>query len=224
MHAIRVPCDLSPFPTTYKYLGLELNIHLLKWRYIFLENVLINFWVVVMGNCKIPEVGGGNSCVFVSSYEVYNEMLWSLFWSASLCYRYKLGFCPNGPDCRYRHAKLPAPPPPVEEVLQKIQQLASYNHGNANRFYQNRNPNYSQQAEKPQYQQIPNGANQVSKTIVTESPNIQQRLQQSTPSQPAASQVQPQNISNGQQTQANRSSTPLPQGTSRCVQSYKVFY
>ncbi|KAG2290993.1 hypothetical protein Bca52824_037662 [Brassica carinata] len=41
------------------------------------------------------------------------------------CNMYKLGFCPNGPDCRYRHAKLPGPPPPVEEVLQKIQQLTS---------------------------------------------------------------------------------------------------
>ncbi|KAE8671128.1 hypothetical protein F3Y22_tig00111993pilonHSYRG00080 [Hibiscus syriacus] len=29
--------------------------------------------------------------------------------------RYKLGFCPNGPNCRYTHAKLPGPPPPVEE-------------------------------------------------------------------------------------------------------------
>ncbi|CDY52193.1 BnaAnng11340D, partial [Brassica napus] len=54
------------------------------------------------------------------------------------CNMYKLGFCPNGPDCRYRHAKLPGPPPPVEEVLQKIQQLTSYNYG-PNRFYQPRN-------------------------------------------------------------------------------------
>ncbi|KAA3460961.1 30-kDa cleavage and polyadenylation specificity factor 30 [Gossypium australe] len=42
------------------------------------------------------------------------------------CNMYKLGFCPNGPDCRYRHAKLPGPPPPVEEVLQKIQQLSVF--------------------------------------------------------------------------------------------------
>ncbi|KAJ6416879.1 hypothetical protein OIU84_002711 [Salix udensis] len=28
---------------------------------------------------------------------------------------YKLGFCPNGPDCRYRHAKLPGPPPQMEK-------------------------------------------------------------------------------------------------------------
>ncbi|KAK4421049.1 cleavage and polyadenylation specificity factor 30 [Sesamum alatum] len=68
---------------------------------------------------------------------------------------YKLGFCPNGPDCRYRHAKLPGPPPPVEEVLQKIQQLASYNHGNTNKFFQNRNTTYTQQTEKSQLPQGP---------------------------------------------------------------------
>jgi hypothetical protein len=34
---------------------------------------------------------------------------------------YKLGFCPNGPDCRYRHQKLPGPPPLVEQNLQKLQ-------------------------------------------------------------------------------------------------------
>eukprot|EP00958_Prasinococcus_capsulatus_P010560 scaffold1033_cov408-Prasinococcus_capsulatus_cf.AAC.8 len=33
------------------------------------------------------------------------------------CYMYKLGFCVNGPHCRYRHNKLPAPPPPLEETL-----------------------------------------------------------------------------------------------------------
>ncbi|KAB5521170.1 hypothetical protein DKX38_025489 [Salix brachista] len=55
------------------------------------------------------------------------------------CNMYKLGFCPNGPDCRYRHAKLPGPPPPVEEVVQKIQQLNSYNHGTSNKNFQQRN-------------------------------------------------------------------------------------
>ncbi|CAI7848019.1 unnamed protein product, partial [Closterium sp. NIES-53] len=34
---------------------------------------------------------------------------------------YKLGFCPNGPDCRYRHMKLPGPPPPVEALAEKFQ-------------------------------------------------------------------------------------------------------
>ncbi|KAL2484361.1 30-kDa cleavage and polyadenylation specificity factor 30 [Forsythia ovata] len=51
------------------------------------------------------------------------------------CNMYKLGFCPNGPDCRYRHAKLPGPPPPVEEVLQKIQHFTSHNYGNSNRYF-----------------------------------------------------------------------------------------
>ncbi|KAJ6377477.1 hypothetical protein OIU76_026448 [Salix suchowensis] len=43
---------------------------------------------------------------------------------------YKLGFCPNGPGCRYRHAKLPGPPPQAVEAVQKTQQLNSYNYGN----------------------------------------------------------------------------------------------
>nr|VDC98223.1 unnamed protein product [Brassica oleracea] len=62
------------------------------------------------------------------------------------CNMYKLGFCPNGPDCRYRHAKLPGPPPPVEEVLQKIQQLTSY--------IQTQEPgNLQQQLQQPQQSQ-----------------------------------------------------------------------
>ncbi|GAB4840666.1 30-kDa cleavage and polyadenylation specificity factor 30 [Ancistrocladus abbreviatus] len=70
------------------------------------------------------------------------------------CNMYKLGFCPNGPDCRYGHAKLPGPPPPVEEVLQKIPRLSSFNYGASNRFFQSRGPNYSQQG--PQASQSSN--------------------------------------------------------------------
>ncbi|CAL5412567.1 unnamed protein product [Camellia sinensis] len=132
------------------------------------------------------------------------------------CNMYKLGFCPNGPDCRYRHAKLPGPPPPVEEVLQKIQQMTSYNYGNSNRFFQNRNSNYPQQTEKPQFPQGPNAANQATaaKSSTTESPNmqLQQQVQQS---QQQVGQTQIQNFPNGQQNQGNKSSTPLPQGISR---------
>ncbi|KAL3522832.1 hypothetical protein ACH5RR_015666 [Cinchona calisaya] len=131
------------------------------------------------------------------------------------CNMYKLGFCPNGPDCRYRHAKLPGPPPPVEEVLQKIQQLTSYNYGNTNRFLQNRNPNYLQQSEKSQFPQIPNGANQVAKPTTAESPAVQQQQPQGPQSQQQVSQAQTQNLPNGQQNQANRTATSLPQGTSR---------
>ncbi|KAL3851522.1 hypothetical protein ACJIZ3_013404 [Penstemon smallii] len=128
------------------------------------------------------------------------------------CNMYKLGFCPNGPDCRYRHAKLPGPPPPVEEVLQKIQQLTSYNFGNSNRFFQNRNTNNGQQTEKSNLSQGPNDTILVGKTSVTESAQLPQQGQQS---QQQGSQGQIQNIPNGQQNQASRNATPLPQGSSR---------
>ncbi|GER48911.1 cleavage and polyadenylation specificity factor30 [Striga asiatica] len=127
------------------------------------------------------------------------------------CHMYKLGFCPNGPDCRYRHAKLPGPPPPVEEVLQKIQQLTSNNYGN-NRYFQNRN---NQQTDRSQFPQGSNGMHQVGRS--TESGNIHQQPQQIEQSQQQGSQGQMQNISNGQQNQASKTATPLPQGTSRCV-------
>ena len=29
---------------------------------------------------------------------------------------YKLGFCVYGPQCRYRHTRLPAPPPEPESI------------------------------------------------------------------------------------------------------------
>ena len=32
------------------------------------------------------------------------------------CNMYKLGFCVHGPNCRFRHLKLPAPPPPPESA------------------------------------------------------------------------------------------------------------
>ncbi|CAK9142872.1 unnamed protein product [Ilex paraguariensis] len=135
---------------------------------------------------------------------------------------YKLGFCPNGPDCRYRHAKLPGPPPPVEEVLQKIQHLISHNYANSNRFFQNRN--YPQQTDRSQ---LPQGTSvdQVVNPTTRESPNVQQQQQpqQVQPSQHHVSQVHEQNLSSGQQNQANRTATPLPQGISRFVQSSKVF-
>ncbi|CAA0827573.1 30-kDa cleavage and polyadenylation specificity factor 30 [Striga hermonthica] len=126
------------------------------------------------------------------------------------CHMYKLGFCPNGPDCRYRHAKLPGPPPPVEEVLQKIQQLTSNNYGN-NRYFQNRN---NQQTDRSQFPQGSNGMHQVGRS--TESGNIHQQPQQiEQSSQQQGSQGQMQNISNGQQIQASKTATPLPQGSSR---------
>uniref|UniRef100_A0A2P2ILE8 Cleavage and polyadenylation specificity factor CPSF30-like n=1 Tax=Rhizophora mucronata TaxID=61149 RepID=A0A2P2ILE8_RHIMU len=142
------------------------------------------------------------------------------------CNMYKLGFCPNGPDCRYRHVKLPGPPPPVEEMLQKIQQLTSYNHGNPNKFFQQKGAGFSHQNEKSQFSQGPStiGQGAAGKPSVTESANIQQQQQQQAQqSQQPASQPQVQNFTNGMPNQGNRTATPLPQGISRCVQSPEVF-
>nr|GMD07352.1 30-kDa cleavage and polyadenylation specificity factor 30-like [Ipomoea batatas] len=130
------------------------------------------------------------------------------------CNMYKLGFCPNGPDCRYRHAKLPGPPPPVEEVLQKIQHLSSYNYGYSNKFSQNRNANFAPQAEKSQNAQGPTGASQAIKTSTTESAFPQQQPNQQV-QQVQQQGSQGQTPSTGQQNQTNRSAIPLPQGTSR---------
>ncbi|KAH8519065.1 hypothetical protein H0E87_000765 [Populus deltoides] len=118
------------------------------------------------------------------------------------CNMYKLGFCPNGPDCRYRHAKLPGPPPPVEEVVQKIQQLNSYNGVTSNKNFQQRNAGFSQQIEK--------SPNTIIKPSGTESANVQQQQQQ----------TQTPHLTNGQHQQPqqpnplNRIATPLP-GISR---------
>lgn len=135
--------------------------------------------------------------------------------------RYKLGFCPNGPDCRYRHAKLPGPPPPVEEILQKIQHLNSYNYNN-NKFFQQRNAGSTQQ---PQLVQGSSAVNQgvTGKPSLTEPANVQQQ-QQVQQSQQQGGQNQVQNVPNGLPHQANRTASTLPQGKSRCVQSPKVFF
>ncbi|GAV74879.1 YTH domain-containing protein [Cephalotus follicularis] len=132
------------------------------------------------------------------------------------CNMYKLGFCPNGPDCRYRHAKLPAPPPSVEEVLQKIQQLSSYNYGASNKFFQHRVAGPPQQMDRNQFSQGPNTVNQglVGKLSTAESAPVQQQ-QQVQQSQQQISQTQIQSLPNGMSNQANRITTSLPQGISR---------
>ncbi|TYK00526.1 30-kDa cleavage and polyadenylation specificity factor 30-like [Cucumis melo var. makuwa] len=130
------------------------------------------------------------------------------------CNMYKFGFCPNGPDCRYRHAKLPGPPPPVEEILQKIQHLGSYNYGPSNKFFTQRGVGLSQQNEKSQFPQVPAITTQgvTGKPSAAESANVQQ--QQGQQSAPQASQTPVQNLSNGQPNQLNRNATSLPQGIS----------
>lgn len=116
------------------------------------------------------------------------------------CNMYKLGFCPNGSDCRYRHAKLSGPPPPVEEVLQKIQQLTSYNHG-PNRFYQPRNVAPQLGDVKPQVQFQTQGQLQ-------ESGNLQQQQPQQTQHQ--VSQTQTPNPA-----EQTSHAHPLPRGVNR---------
>ncbi|XP_050223914.1 30-kDa cleavage and polyadenylation specificity factor 30 [Mercurialis annua] len=141
------------------------------------------------------------------------------------CNMYKLGFCPNGPDCRYRHAKLPGPPPPVEEVLQKIQQLNSYNYGSSNKFFQHKGAGFQQQADnKSQFSHGPNNVAQglATKPSGTESANAhmpqqqqQQQLGQGQLSQQLVAQNPTQNPPNGQPIQPNKTAIPLPQGISR---------
>lgn len=132
------------------------------------------------------------------------------------CNMYKLGFCPNGPDCRYRHAKLPGPPPPVEEVLQKIQHLNSYNYNTSNKFFQQRNGGFPQQPDRSQPAQVPNSFNQgvVVKPSAAESANVQQP-QQFLQTQQQVGQTQTQSLPNGLASQANRAALPLPPGISR---------
>ncbi|KAL6198478.1 hypothetical protein ACLB2K_028267 [Fragaria x ananassa] len=131
------------------------------------------------------------------------------------CNMYKLGFCPNGPDCRYRHAKLPGPPPPVEEVLQKIQHLNSYNYNNSNKFSQQRNGGFPQQHDRSQPAQVANSFNQVViRPSAAESANVQQP-QQFQQTQQQVAQTQAQSVPNGLASQANRAALPLPQGISR---------
>eukprot|EP00250_Pteridium_aquilinum_P005098 c15242_g1_i1 orf=556-2757(-) len=63
-------------------------------------------------------------CRFFSKYGECHEpdcIYKHTFEDAKECNMYKMGFCPNGPECRYKHVKIPGPFPPLEESLQKIQ-------------------------------------------------------------------------------------------------------
>lgn len=179
----------------------------------------------------------GFSCGYYMQLKApYRLLLLSLNW------RYKLGFCPNGSDCRYRHAKLPGPPPPVEEVFQKLQQMSS-SFGPSSRFFHGRNVGYTQQGEKSQ---LPSVSGAISHSTLSKSagthgastqqsqpqlqpqpqppqPPQQQHLQQQQQNhhpQQQVSQNQSQNIQNGSANQPVRTALPLPQGPSRCVWSF----
>ncbi|KAK3131082.1 hypothetical protein QOZ80_6BG0501800 [Eleusine coracana subsp. coracana] len=152
------------------------------------------------GECREPD------CAYKHSYDDVKE-----------CNMYKMGFCPNGPTCRYKHIKLPGPPPPVEEVLQKILQMRSFN-----KFGQHRN-NYNQQSERPPHPPegsgLPNQNSTDNATAPVQPAGVQQAqaMSQQTPQQqqkPNATD-QAQAASNGLSNQATRIATPLPQGPSR---------
>lgn len=120
--------------------------------------------------------------------------------------------------------KLPGPPPSVEEVLQKIQQISSYNHGNPNKLFQQRGA-FSHQTDKSQFSLGPNAVNQgaAGKSSTAESANVHQQQLVQQPQQQGTQTTQMQNLPNGLPNQTNRNATPLPQGISRCVQSPEVY-
>ncbi|XP_057819474.1 30-kDa cleavage and polyadenylation specificity factor 30 isoform X2 [Cryptomeria japonica] len=155
------------------------------------------------GECREPD------CVYKHSNDEIKE-----------CNMYKHGFCPNGPDCRYRHQKMPGPPPAVEEVFQKLQQWATVTNGSyPNRYPQHRQNNYHHQAEKtqpsPNASQRPLGSSPSGDEPKNQQQQRTQRLPQHQTNQ---SQGQPVNPSaNGFSNQSNVGSAalPLPQGLSR---------
>lgn len=137
---------------------------------------------------------------------------------------YKMGFCPNGPHCRYKHVKLPGPPPPVEEVLAKILQVRT---SGFNKFNQHRGNNYNQQGERPRPPHgsgLPNQNSTENATAVTMQPAAGQQAQtmnQQPPQKQQPQQQKPntndqvQGVPNGSSNQTTRIATPLPQGTTR---------
>ncbi|KAJ4810271.1 cleavage and polyadenylation specificity factor 30 [Rhynchospora pubera] len=144
-------------------------------------------------------------CVYKHSEEDFKE-----------CNMYKMGFCPNGPDCRYRHAKLPGPPPPVEEVFQKIQQMFSYNYGPQSRFFP-KNSNFNNNSSNNNHNNnnntnIPNGEKQ---QPTQGSQNAMAGGQQQTPSQTNQQTQLQQGSQNGVPGPPVRTASPLPQGPSR---------
>eukprot|EP01018_Ginkgo_biloba_P031299 Gb_21281 [translate_table: standard] len=141
------------------------------------------------------------------------------------CNMYKLGFCPNGPDCRYRHQKMPGPPPPVEEVFQKTQHGAPTVNGTyPNRYSQHRHSSYRHQSERTQWQQPLASASQrpPGSSSLGEEPRIQHQQRVPGPPLKQANQSQAQSLNppaNGLSTQPNivSAASQLPQGHSRFV-------
>ncbi|XVE48517.1 hypothetical protein DITRI_Ditri01bG0008200 [Diplodiscus trichospermus] len=158
----------------------------------------------------------GDACGFLHQYDKSRMPVCRFFRLFGECREQDCVYKHTNEDIKEcnMHAKLPGPPPPVEEVLQKIQQLSSYNYNN--KFFQQRNAGFPQQNEKSQIPQGQNIVNQgaVGKPSTTESANVQQQQQVQQPQQ-QVSHTQMQNVPNGQSNQANRTAIPLPQGISR---------
>eukprot|EP01018_Ginkgo_biloba_P033336 Gb_34616 [translate_table: standard] len=152
-------------------------------------------------------------CVYKHTHEDIKE-----------CNMYKLGFCPNGPDCRYRHQKLPGPPPPMEEIFEKIQQQnptlnGSYSSRHPQQRHYNHNKDEGSQRKSSMVgpSQRPHGTSSLG-----EDSSSQQQQQAKHLPQQHASQIQVQSmlqnpIGNGLSSQPNTVSaaSPLPQGHSR---------
>ncbi|XP_044950952.1 zinc finger CCCH domain-containing protein 45-like isoform X3 [Hordeum vulgare subsp. vulgare] len=92
-----------------------------------------------------------------------------------VCEMFSVGFCPNGPNCNYMHVRLPGPPPPVQEVLQKFQQTNAYNCGPSSGTYQPRDNNCKQKAKaQVQHGSVLNNQNlAVNATLVAQQPAAQ---------------------------------------------------
>ncbi|KAM0907962.1 hypothetical protein ACQ4PT_015769 [Festuca glaucescens] len=149
-------------------------------------------------------------CAYKHSYDDVKE-----------CNMYKMGFCPNGPNCRYKHVKLPGPPPPPEEVVAKLLQMRNFNF---NKFNQNRNNNFNHQGERPRPSQgsgLPNQNSTENATTATMLPAAAQQAQTLNQQPPQKLQQKPntndpvQGVPSGLSNQTTRPATPLPQGTSR---------
>ncbi|KAH7287627.1 hypothetical protein KP509_32G067100 [Ceratopteris richardii] len=159
------------------------------------------------GECREPD------CIFKHSNEDAKE-----------CYMYMLGFCPNGPDCRYKHVKSSGPLPSLEETYQKIQQrLAMAYYGTqSNRYLAQRHGMSSLQVDAKDFKSSQVGAmanGSAVESVPEVSPSLLLHLKEAKETQVASSvQASPPLLAGLPTTQMPpflSASTPLPEGTSR---------
>ncbi|MCO5594507.1 hypothetical protein L7F22_048539 [Adiantum nelumboides] len=108
------------------------------------------------GECREPD------CIFKHTFEDAKE-----------CHMYMLGFCPNGPDCRYKHVKLPGPVPSLEETYKKIQQrlAAAFSGTQSTRYMAQRQGTNSLQGDVKVF---PASQAETAAANTTESQNLQE--------------------------------------------------